>query len=443
MVNTSNEQTLKARAKRGRNALRMRYDDVLALIDDASCELNDSQVLKVMKLVFGLTQFMGSDHCYHEEQWSALARGLKLHSAAELLDLVMNAHVFMLKGQEGTRYFYFADYKQFHDHCDALVVKYARREEARQDQSREEARQDQSREQPVQTENREQPVQPDSHGQTAAGEQPVTEGMSLGEAVDALTEAFGCVVVSQGPMVPEDPHACTSGCTDPSTKSCTDSCTNWSKIADANTQNTSDSANPCASVGTGTGIGNGNKGDISPSEISPKVKDLETAVSASVKRLWTHEGPNGRLHGVRQQLLGLLALRADEVELAKVAFGYLMRRVVVQHLDRIRHLKDKPRDFALMMPEGQDAWLSQLVSSPKTGDRLLHQAADGVRPLLAKTRRELSTQHPNGPYEWFDATDGHRYYQDPTEGPMVIPDHLPARPSDVARLHPVTLTWYG
>ena len=157
-------------------------------------------------------------------------------------------------------------------------------------------------------------------------------------------------------------------------------------------------------------------------------------------RLWTAEGPDGRLHCVRKQLLELLSLPAEESAISKVCFGYLVRRTLVTHFGRQRQREKSPRDFARLDAKSQDAWLSSLLSS-KYFDPLLRQAADGVRPLIARAVYDQNHQHPNGEHEWYDPKDGCRYYDDPSEGVTAIPDGVAPRPSGAARLHPISKTW--
>lgn len=165
------------------------------------------------------------------------------------------------------------------------------------------------------------------------------------------------------------------------------------------------------------------------------------AVETCVGRLWKAESPDGPLHSVRKLLLEKLSLSAEgEASLAKVAFGYLVRCTLVEHFGYQRRRKERPRDFRLLDEQGQDAWLLSLLTS-KYGGRIVQDAADGVRPMLDRARYELSHQHPYGPHEWYDPACSQRFYDDPTEGPTLIPDGLEPRPSAESRLHPVSGQW--
>lgn len=388
----NNDNTLKARAVRSRYGLRMRYEEANALMEDMSFDLNDSQLAKAMKLVFGIRKYLAADHCYHEVQWPQLARELKIRSADELLEIVKKANVFLfLEGRaEGDRAFYYPEYKQFHDHCDHLILKTLHEKEKSEDER-------------------------------MVDFQDAAEHFN--EVVNELKETFDCEVCDE---------ACAKSCA----SSCAESCVNLRKENSANSQNTNAETTPHACVGTGTG----NNGDISLPEISPKEQELEAALSACVGRLWTAEGPDGQLHCVRKQLLELLSLSEEENAISKVCFGYLVRRTLVTHFVRQRQRVKNPRDFAKLTAKDQDAWFNRLLTS-KYFDPLLRQAADGVRPLIAQAVYDQSHQHPNGEFEWFDPKDGHRYYQDPSEGITMIPDQLEPRPSATARLHPITKQW--
>ena len=57
----NNEQTTKKRALRARYGLRMRYEEASALLEDMSLDLNDSQLAKVMRLVFGVRKYLASE----------------------------------------------------------------------------------------------------------------------------------------------------------------------------------------------------------------------------------------------------------------------------------------------------------------------------------------------------------------------------------------------
>lgn len=389
---TNNDNTLKTRAIRSRYGLRMRYEEAQILLENMSFDLNDSQVTKAMKLVFGIRKYLAADHCYHEDQWPQLARELKVRSAADLLEIVEKANVFLFveKKPEGDRAFYYPEYKQFHDHCDHLILKAVREKEKTEDER-------------------------------MADFQASAEHFN--EVVNELKETFDCEVCDE---------ACAKSCA----SSCAESCVNLRKENSANMQKPSEETTPHACAGTGTG----NNGDISLPEISPKEQELEAALSASVGRLWTAEGPDGRLHCVRKQLLELLSLPVEENAISKVCFGYLVRRTLVAHFGRQRHREKSPRDFAKIAAKDQDAWLNSLLTS-KYFDPLLRQAVDGVRPLIAQAVYDQNHQHPNGEYEWYDPKDRQRYYDDPSEGVTAIPDGVEPRPSATARLHPITKTW--
>lgn len=388
------EAIVKRSAKRGRQGLRMRCEDLKSILDEASLELTDSHVLKVVKLILGVNKYLGDDHCYHEEQWPALARELKLRTADDLLEMVELSKLFVIDSSkgEGLRFFYYMEYKRFHDHCDGMVAKYVRQLEKEQDKA-------------------------DSEDAESSEEH-------FKEVVTEIKETFGCEEVSVESSEKILQNACKTS-------------ENFQKENECNTQTTNEIGEARARIGKGIG----NKGDISLPEISPLVKDLDAALSACVGRLWKAEGPDGQLHCVRKQLLELLSLQEENESLTKVAFGYLVRMTLVDHFNRQRHQAERPRDFCKQTEAGQDAWLKSLMGSKYIAS-LLKQCVKDVRPLIAQAQHEQRHQHPNGVFEWYDPMDAKRYYDDPTEGVMEIPSDLPPRPDATAVIHPMTHQWF-
>lgn len=93
---------------------------------------------------------------------------------------------------------------------------------------------------------------------------------------------------------------------------------------------------------------------------------------------------------------------------------------------------------------GRLCWLSNLLKSAG-GLRMLKDAADAGRRQrvqnLADMRGEQRNNHPLCEFEWTDKESGLRFYDDPLEGMVNIPDDAPPRPGAKAEWNVLSGEW--
>ena len=95
---------------------------------------------------------------------------------------------------------------------------------------------------------------------------------------------------------------------------------------------------------------------------------------------------------------------------------------------------------------GRLCWLNNLLKSAG-GQRMRKDAADAGRQKrlqsLADMRGEQCNNHPLGEFEWTDKESGLRFYDDPLEGVVNIPDDAPPRPGAKAEWNVLSRNWGG
>jgi hypothetical protein len=93
---------------------------------------------------------------------------------------------------------------------------------------------------------------------------------------------------------------------------------------------------------------------------------------------------------------------------------------------------------------GRLCWLSNLLKSAG-GLRMLKDATDAGRRQrvqnLADMRSEQRNNHPLCEFEWTDKESGLRFYDDPLEGMVNIPDNAPPRPGAGAEWNVLSGKW--
>jgi hypothetical protein len=93
---------------------------------------------------------------------------------------------------------------------------------------------------------------------------------------------------------------------------------------------------------------------------------------------------------------------------------------------------------------GRLCWLSNLLKSA-SGLRMLKDATDAGRQQrvqnLADMRSEQRNNHPLCEFEWTDKESGLRFYDDPLEGMVNIPDNAPPRPGAGAEWNVLSGKW--
>lgn len=97
---------------------------------------------------------------------------------------------------------------------------------------------------------------------------------------------------------------------------------------------------------------------------------------------------------------------------------------------------------------GRLSWLCNLLKSAH-GTRLKNEAARTSRTKRERTAREdcrkqcseLRSFHPVSPHEWSDRESGLRFYDDATEGTILIPIEAEPRPTDTAQWNVLSKEW--
>ena len=125
--------------------------------------------------------------------------------------------------------------------------------------------------------------------------------------------------------------------------------------------------------------------------------------------------------------------------------------------DLIHHF-DQPK-FNGLNHDGRTAWLYNLMVLDKSGmgKRKMREAIDRVNGVvpIAKEEKQLSPSpqpedirrkqrdnHPISQYEWTDEATGLRFYDDATDGQLMIPPNAPPRPTDSCTWNVIRLGWF-
>lgn len=93
---------------------------------------------------------------------------------------------------------------------------------------------------------------------------------------------------------------------------------------------------------------------------------------------------------------------------------------------------------------GRIIWLQNLMKT-RHGQSLMEQAVARLGSELSKDleekRRKLREFRPVSPFEWKDPDKGIRYYDDPIDGKVEIPEDAPPRPADAAIWNVLSKEW--
>lgn len=119
--------------------------------------------------------------------------------------------------------------------------------------------------------------------------------------------------------------------------------------------------------------------------------------------------------------------------------------LVNEHL--IPYFASQPK-FMNINHKGRTAWLVNLLKSPH-GQRLINTAAQATRLKCKqeatenslKQRNELRSFHPLSPHEWTDRESNLRFYEDETEGTVLIPAGATPRPDATALWNVLAEEW--
>lgn len=117
---------------------------------------------------------------------------------------------------------------------------------------------------------------------------------------------------------------------------------------------------------------------------------------------------------------------------------YLVNELLIPHFTA-------QEKFLRMKHNGRLAWLKNLLKTTH-GRELVKKAAEAGklrRSLLRKQALDEVKQNnrPLSPYEWMDPETKTRFYEDESEGTMVIPAGAPPRPSDSAFWNVIKKSW--
>lgn len=95
---------------------------------------------------------------------------------------------------------------------------------------------------------------------------------------------------------------------------------------------------------------------------------------------------------------------------------------------------------------GRIIWLQNLMKT-RHGQSLMEQAIARLGSELSKDleekRKKLREFRPVSPFEWKDPDKGIRYYDDPIDGKVEIPEDAPPRPTDAAIWNVLSEEWVG
>lgn len=178
-----------------------------------------------------------------------------------------------------------------------------------------------------------------------------------------------------------------------------------------------------------------------PSEISPETPDGEKTSSASSPATDFFHRLNASPEEKRRILVPLInSIAADRNYTRPRALQGLII-LVKQFL--IPYFDSDPR-FAGNSHTGRIIWLQNLMKT-RHGQSLMEQAiarlGSELSKDLEKKRRKLREFRPVSPFEWKDPGKGIRYYDDPIDGKVEIPEDAPPRPADTAIWNVLSEEW--
>ena len=121
----------------------------------------------------------------------------------------------------------------------------------------------------------------------------------------------------------------------------------------------------------------------------------------------------------------------------------LQTLVILVNQFLIPHFNADPR-FSRNSHAGRIIWLQNLMKT-RHGQSLMEQAVARLSSELSKDleekRRKLREFRPVSPFEWKDAGTDIRYYDDPIDGKVEIPENAPPRPVETAIWNVLSKEW--
>lgn len=121
----------------------------------------------------------------------------------------------------------------------------------------------------------------------------------------------------------------------------------------------------------------------------------------------------------------------------------LQTLVILVNQFLIPHFDADPR-FSRNSHAGRIIWLQNLMKT-RHGQSLMEQAVARLSSELSKDlegkRRKLREFRPVSPFEWKDAGTDIRYYDDPIDGKVEIPENAPPRPVETAIWNVLSKEW--
>lgn len=121
----------------------------------------------------------------------------------------------------------------------------------------------------------------------------------------------------------------------------------------------------------------------------------------------------------------------------------LQTLVILVNQFLIPHFNADPR-FSRNSHAGRIIWLQKLMKT-RHGQSLMEQAVARLSSELSKDleekRRKLREFRPVSPFEWKDAGTDIRYYDDPIDGKVEIPENAPPRPVETAIWNVLSKEW--
>ena len=121
----------------------------------------------------------------------------------------------------------------------------------------------------------------------------------------------------------------------------------------------------------------------------------------------------------------------------------LQALVILVNQFLIPYFDSDPR-FSRNSHVGRIIWLQNLMKT-RHGQSLMEKAVARLSSELSKDleekRRKLREFRPVSPFEWKDAGKGLRYYDDPIDGKVEIPENAPPRPAETAIWNVLSKEW--
>lgn len=195
------------------------------------------------------------------------------------------------------------------------------------------------------------------------------------------------------------------------------------------------------SAGNGAQNPKGTDAAKTPSEIPPETPDGENISSSPSPATEFFHRLNASPEDKKRVLVPLINSIATSHNYTRPRA--LQGLVILVNQFLIPYFDSDPR-FARNSHTGRIIWLQNLMKT-RHGQSLMEQAiarlGSELNKDLEEKRRKLRTFRPVSPFEWKDPDKDIRYYDDPIDGKVEIPENAPPRSAETAIWNVLSQEW--